>query len=282
MTPANEDGYRGRTGSHRGHQGNSEHDNHSTAFVFVCVACNLLFDAERRDRLTCSTACRVKAHRSGDLKRLRSIAKAWDTHPAGIQRGAAVDRLRPDLGDRIMRGELKQDNESCSEASIVRFSGSSSQPVTFRPKRYRSVRHECGHAALPARKGEAHRPPQVDRVLSGTQDKHPSLGIRELDDGTVLVSCHAEQCGAADIVHAVGLELHDLFPAKPIEGHVRKPERRPFLPSDVYEVVQREVAIIAVIASDMHRDREINDGDYQRLYKAVERLNSIAEVAYGR
>lgn len=44
-------------------------------------------------------------------------------------------------------------------------------------------------------------------------DKSPSLSVRELDDGRILVFCHAG-CGAVDIVTAVGLELSDLFPEK--------------------------------------------------------------------
>jgi len=113
-------------------------------------------------------------------------------------------------------------------------------------------------------------------------DKHPSLGIRELDDGTVLLRCHAEQCGAADIVHAVGLELHELFPAKPIEGHSRPPERRPFLPSDVFDVVKIEIGVVAIIAADMHKDRAVSESDYERLMTAANRLAGIAEAAYGK
>jgi hypothetical protein len=44
-------------------------------------------------------------------------------------------------------------------------------------------------------------------------DRHPSLGVRETSDGTVLVNCLAG-CNASDIVRALGLELRDLFPAQ--------------------------------------------------------------------
>lgn len=42
-------------------------------------------------------------------------------------------------------------------------------------------------------------------------DKGPSLSIREMDDGRVLVHCFAG-CSVHEIVQAVGLELSDLFP----------------------------------------------------------------------
>jgi hypothetical protein len=51
-------------------------------YVFVCFGCDLLAISERSDALTCSTACRVRAHRTGRLKEVRSIAETWRTSPA--------------------------------------------------------------------------------------------------------------------------------------------------------------------------------------------------------
>ena len=45
-------------------------------------------------------------------------------------------------------------------------------------------------------------------------DRHPSLSIRETEDGTILIKCWAG-CSAADVVSAVGLEPRDLFPDRP-------------------------------------------------------------------
>jgi len=42
-------------------------------------------------------------------------------------------------------------------------------------------------------------------------DRDPSLGIREAEDGKVLVHCWAG-CTTRDILAAIGLELRDLFP----------------------------------------------------------------------
>ncbi len=42
-------------------------------------------------------------------------------------------------------------------------------------------------------------------------DKSPSLSIQQLDDGRVLVHCHAG-CGALDILSSVGLSWDSLFP----------------------------------------------------------------------
>lgn len=53
----------------------------------------------------------------------------------------------------------------------------------------------------------------------GHDDKDPSLSIREVDDGKVLLHCWAG-CTAAEITAAIGLELRDLFPGqkKPRQG----------------------------------------------------------------
>ncbi|MGH8596260.1 MAG: phage/plasmid primase, P4 family [Gammaproteobacteria bacterium] len=44
------------------------------------------------------------------------------------------------------------------------------------------------------------------------EDEHPSLSIREADDGTVLLRCRSGSCGYADILKAVGLDQRDGFP----------------------------------------------------------------------
>lgn len=42
-------------------------------------------------------------------------------------------------------------------------------------------------------------------------DKSPSLGLKELSDGRILINCLAG-CGAADVLHSIGLTLSDLYP----------------------------------------------------------------------
>ena len=76
-------------------------------YVSVCVGCDGLFKAERSDALTCCTACRVRAHRNGSLKRLRELAAApmFRVHPGGIQQAKAVQLLLPDAGADILSGK---------------------------------------------------------------------------------------------------------------------------------------------------------------------------------
>lgn len=101
------------------------------------------------------------------------------------------------------------------------------------------------------------------------QDKRPSLSIRELDDGRVLVHCFAG-CSVHDIVTAAGVELTDLFPEKPIE-HGR-PERRPFFTADAFRAVGFECMLVALAAARMASGHVLEIEDRDRLKLAHERV----------
>src|SRR5260370_28561727 len=74
-------------------------------YIFVCVGCSRLAESQRPDTLTCTTACRVRAHRSGTTRKLRAEAASSEVKPSTLLHAQAVEELRPDLGDRIMPGE---------------------------------------------------------------------------------------------------------------------------------------------------------------------------------
>jgi hypothetical protein len=60
-------------------------------------------------------------------------------------------------------------------------------------------------------------------------DRTPSLSIREMDDGTILLHCFAG-CDVAAVVGSLGIDLSDLFPTSSEKSN--KPFRRPFAASD--------------------------------------------------
>ena len=111
-------------------------------------------------------------------------------------------------------------------------------------------------------------------------DRHPSLSIRETDDGRVLLHCFAG-CDVESLLDAVGLTWDAIMPERAIDHHV-KPERRPFFPSDVFEIARLEIGIAAIIACDLHKNRAVSDSDYERLLTACGRLNDIASAADGK
>jgi hypothetical protein len=87
-------------------------------YIFVCAGCDLLAPSERSDALTCSLVCRVRAHRSGALKRQRALATALDIPPAMLGQAAAVRRLRPDLADQVQAGTIKL-KDAMNEAEVA-------------------------------------------------------------------------------------------------------------------------------------------------------------------
>ncbi len=114
-------------------------------------------------------------------------------------------------------------------------------------------------------------------------DRNPSLAVRELDDGRVLVHCFGG-CGAAEVLAAVGMSFSDLFPEKEpdyarIEKRGTNKERRPFNPYDVLRCVGYEALLVAVSAANIRQGIELSDADYERLMLSAERLQ--AAVSYG-
>ena len=110
------------------------------------------------------------------------------------------------------------------------------------------------------------------------EDRTPSLSIRELDDGRVLVHDFGG-CSVEEVLGAVGLEMSDLFPERPID-YARR-ERRPFNSGDVLEAVIAEVRIAAVAASNIAQGAALSPTDHERLMVAAERLQEAGRLVRG-
>lgn len=104
------------------------------------------------------------------------------------------------------------------------------------------------------------------------EDRSPSLSIREIEDGTVLVKDFGG-CGAADVVAAVGLELRDLFPERPAE-HRRKPSRAWLDARDVLSCIAIETEVLAIASSDLAEGRTVTPADADRISQAAGRVRN--------
>lgn len=102
-------------------------------------------------------------------------------------------------------------------------------------------------------------------------DRGPSLAVRELENGRVLVHCFAG-CSVDDVVGAVGLEMSDLFPPRPLQ-YGRKRERRPFSADDALRCLDFEATLVLVAAQDVLAGKQLSGADRERLAVAVERIN---------
>lgn len=109
-------------------------------------------------------------------------------------------------------------------------------------------------------------------------DKGPSLSIRELPDGRVLLHCFAG-CSAGEVLAAVGLTLGDLFP-EPLAPHL-PPERRPFPALDVLRAVAFELRVAFAGAASVLAGEPLSANDVDRLHLAVERIDAALCIAEG-
>lgn len=103
-------------------------------------------------------------------------------------------------------------------------------------------------------------------------DKTPSLSIKEINDGTLLLKCWAG-CDAGEIVGAVGLELSDLFPKQDTfdHSHAPKGQIRPWSALDVLRALMHEIHVVAVCAGRLN-GAGLSPEDAARLALATQRL----------
>jgi hypothetical protein len=102
-----------------------------------------------------------------------------------------------------------------------------------------------------------------------------TLSVAVADNGSVLLKCW-HGCSADEVVCALGLDLQDLFPPRPAAGAGAKGSRLSLPASQALEILNREALLIYVVASDVHKKRQINNTDFDRLTVAVRRVGQIA------
>ena len=105
------------------------------------------------------------------------------------------------------------------------------------------------------------------------EDQHPSLSIREIEDGLLLIHCWAG-CSAAEIVASAGLELSDLFP----QLDHKKPIQPRWNLRDLIEIQNREAWLLVVAMDQLFSGRELNEADRGRCGEAMRIVENIKEV----
>lgn len=110
-------------------------------------------------------------------------------------------------------------------------------------------------------------------------DKSPSLVVREMDDGRVLIHCFAG-CGAAEILDAVGLDFTELYPPKATGQYLPK-VRKPWSASDVLSALAMEVLIAWNYAKKMANNEVLSCAERERLLRCATRLQRGLEVVHG-
>lgn len=108
-------------------------------------------------------------------------------------------------------------------------------------------------------------------------DKSPSLSIRELADGRVLLHCFAG-CGGVEILQAVGIGWNDLFP-EPLERFKDHGAAARMPSSWALEVLNFEAIVVGIAAHDVAEGRALSAIDAQRVAQAAGRIAHIVSLA---
>lgn len=113
-------------------------------------------------------------------------------------------------------------------------------------------------------------------------DRSPSLAVRELDDGRVLLHCFGG-CETAAVLASVGMDMSDLFPDDgkraqyPVTGMPRvKPA---FYASDLIRILSFEALVVSICASDLRKGKPLSDTDRDRLALAQQRIEEVMHYA---
>jgi len=115
------------------------------------------------------------------------------------------------------------------------------------------------------------------------EDRSPSLSIRELEDGRVLLHDFGG-CDTQAVLDALGLEMQALFPERlpAVRSGGGNPPTHSRIPArDLLEALSLETSVVAVIAADLLARREVSESDWERLRVAVRRIGAARDLAHG-
>ena len=102
-------------------------------------------------------------------------------------------------------------------------------------------------------------------------DKSPSLSIRETPEGSVLLHCFGG-CEVAEIVAAMGLELHDLFPPQDKPTGTPKKIANLLTAGQALELLATETLFVAVAIGNFFHGMTLTQVDIDRLTTAAGRI----------
>ena len=104
-------------------------------------------------------------------------------------------------------------------------------------------------------------------------DKHPSLAIKQTDDGKILIHCFAG-CDVETIVSSLDLTLADLMPDNPSYKKGSKPPK--FNKYELFDRLAFEAIILSIAIRQLINKTPLNNEDQKRVLKAEQTINDIA------
>jgi hypothetical protein len=110
-------------------------------------------------------------------------------------------------------------------------------------------------------------------------DRSPSLSVDEGAEGKVLLKCWAG-CDAKAVVHAVGLELEDLFPER--QHHAPRSRRRPPPPwRDLVRLLMLETTVLEGLVTMLEDGMVPGPTDTARAREALDTIARVKGVMHG-
>jgi hypothetical protein len=106
-------------------------------------------------------------------------------------------------------------------------------------------------------------------------DRSPSLSVKELPDGRILMHCFGG-CGTDAILGVLGLAMTDLFPERLGDF---APVRGVFTAADALRGLAFESSVVALAAADLSEGRAV---DTPRVCRAAGRIAEALEFVHGR
>lgn len=106
--------------------------------------------------------------------------------------------------------------------------------------------------------------------------KNPSaLSVGVGADDQVLLRCW-HGCEVEQVAHALGLELADLFPPKPQHHNSGRPARRRLISAgQALDLLDAEMTLAVVCASDMAAGRALDEATRGRLLQSAARVTML-------
>lgn len=108
------------------------------------------------------------------------------------------------------------------------------------------------------------------------EDHNPSLSIRELEEGRVLIKCFAG-CGALEVLDAVRLTWSTLFPESLDPKRACTPTHSSIPARDLLDIVDHEIMVAALILRDVLDEKIVTTEQWDRLATAAARIGKAKD-----
>lgn len=106
-------------------------------------------------------------------------------------------------------------------------------------------------------------------------DKSPSLSVREMDDGRVLLNDFGG-CDTDDVLEALELPFTVLFPKGATDW---KPPTGGIQARDLLVILDHELTVAVLILNEITEGRKVNQSQVDRLIQAAQRVGKARALA---